>query len=581
MSLPTVPDLLTDLVAQATDAAGLTGILDTIEPAQATNNADFGDYQSNHAFRLGKASRQNPRAVAERIRAALPAHPAVASTSVAGPGFLNFTLSKEWLAIQVQAVANDPHRGLTRAGEGQAMVIDYSSPNVAKRMHVGHMRSTLIGNALHRMHAKAGWQVVADNHIGDWGTQYGKLMVAWERWRDEAAFEADAIGELERIYVRFGKEATEEMQDQARAFTARLQAGDPELLALWRKFVDVSLAEFQGVYDRLGVQFTVTHGESYYNPMLDGILEATTLAGVGVQSEGAVVVRFEETGDKALDGTVLVIRKKDGAYLYGTTDLATLEYRLATWAPGRILYVTDKRQQLHFRQVFRAWSQLRAAADPDERLPQLEHVWFGTLNLPTGVMSSREGLGVVRLVDFMDEAVTRARAVVDEKSAELSDEERATIAEAVGLSAVRYADLSQNPQSDIMFDFDRMLSFEGNTAPFLLYSYARLKSVQRKGGVELPSVDGLAIGEPVERDLAVQIVRYPEAFAQALASSRPNMLCDYLYELATRVNRFYYQSPILKAEEPVRSARLALAEAALRVLGDGMEALGLQALDRM
>ena len=578
--IPTVSAVLSALVAAAVervlahdpDAASL--LAESAEPAIPTNNAAHGDYQSNQAFRLGKLQRTNPRKTAEQVVAALPAHPAVASVSVAGPGFINFTLDDAWLAAHLAAQAADPAGGVVQDGAGRTVVIDYSSPNVAKRMHVGHMRSTIIGNALDRMHRAAGWRVIGDNHIGDWGTQFGKLIVAWRLWLDADAFEADPVGELERLYVRFNQEPTAEREDEARAETAKLQAGDPENRALWRRFIEVSLAEFDGVYARLGVRFDETLGESFYNPVLGELVDELVASGVAEHSEGAVVIKFGEEDGKSLADTVLVIRKADGAFLYGTTDLATIRHRVATWAPDTILYVTDMRQQLHFKQVFAAARKLGVDG------PALVHTWFGMMVLPEGSMSTRKG-NVIRLVDLLDEAASRARAVVDEKSPELPEAERAAIAEAVGVGAIRYADLSQNPQSNVTFEWDRMLSLEGNTAPYLMYSYARCRSIQRKGAVA-PSVEGLALGHPLERDLALHLLRIPEVVAAATSLCRPNLLCDHLFSTANAFNRFYYELSVLSADTPdERAARLALVEATARGLSRGLALLGVPALDRM
>jgi arginyl-tRNA synthetase len=574
--ISTISQVLTTLVIQAADAAGHAGVLDDVEPAVPTNNPKFGDYQSNHAFRLGKAMRTNPRAVAEAVKACLPDHPAVASTSVAGPGFINFTLADAWLAEQLAAQAVDVHGGIQQVGAGKTVVIDYSSPNVAKRMHVGHMRSTLIGDALDRMHRATGWRVIADNHIGDWGTQFGKLIIAWDRWLDQAAFDADPIGELERLYVKFGNEQTDPLLAEARAETAKLQSGDARNLELWRRFIDVSLAEFDKVYDRLGVSFDETLGESFYNPVLPGVVNALLDGGIAIQSEGAIVIRFGEELTGMLKDTVLVIRKQDGAFLYGTTDLATLDHRQKTWRPERVVYVTDMRQQLHFQQVFSGWNQWQPEHGMD-----LVHTWFGMLVLPEGAMSTRKG-NVIRLVDLLDEAVKRARAVTDEKSPDLSDTQRAEVAEAVGSAAIRYADLSQNPQSNLIFTWDKILTLEGNTAPYLLYSYARCRSLQRKGEVAEPGVDGLLIDDPYARQLAVHLARLPEALATAIGVYRPNLLCDYLYETANLFNRFYREVSVLSAETPEqRTGRLALVEATARVLSRGFGILGIQPLDRM
>ena len=575
MSILTIPALLHDLVSEAAERAGFDNGLVPAELAQPTQNPKFGDYQSNHAFRLGRAMKTNPRAVAEQINGAIAAHEAVVSTSVAGPGFINFTLSDSFLAEQLGRQVDDANAGIEQSGSGRTVVIDYSSPNVAKRMHVGHMRSTIIGNTLDRLHRAQGWTVVADNHIGDWGTQFGKLIVAWKRWLDEPAFEADPIGELERLYVKFGNEADDAMNDEARSETAKLQAGDEENHALWTRFIDASMVEFNRVYDRLGVSFDEVLGESFYNPVLPGVVSDLKTEGIAEDSEGAVVVRWGEDGPKGLAETVLVVQKNDGAFLYGTTDLATLAHRLQTWSPERVIYVTDTRQQLHFRQVFDAWNRWR----PDHGM-ELVHTWFGMLVLPEGAMSTRKG-NVIRLMDLVDEAVRRARAVVDSKSPDLSAEERAHVAEAVGRAAIRYADLSQNPQSNVTFTWDKMLSLEGNTAPYLMYSYARCRSIQRKGSAEA-SIAGLGVSGPFERALVVQLLRFGAVVATAINVHRPNLLCDYLYETANVFNRFYREERVLgAATEDDKNRRLALVEASARVLEQGFALLGIEPLDRM
>jgi len=569
-----IAQILSEIVAQGLAAAGHAETPFPLPPVVPTQNPEHGDFQSNAAFRLGKALGTNPRALAETVLSGLPSHPAIRRAEVAGPGFLNFFLDESWMGERLAEAMNHAMLGVeARSG---TVVVDYSSPNVAKRMHVGHLRSTVIGAALDRMHRFVGHRVVADNHIGDWGTQFGKLIVAWGLWLDEAALEEDALEELQRIYVKYAHEveANPALEDRARAETAKLQAGDAENLALWRRFIDISLEEFERVYSRLGIRFDETLGESFYNPMLVPLVDDMLASGVAQVSEGAVVIPFDKEDGKGLGDTPMLVRKRDGAALYGTTDLATVRHRIDTWSPARILYVTDTRQQLHFRQLFAATRKLGWSE------AELVHVWFGMLTLPEGAMSTRKG-NVIRLVDVLDEAASRARAVVDEKSPDLPEEERAAIAEAVGVGAVRYSDLSQNPQSNVVFDWGRMLSLDGNTAPFLLYSFARCRSLQRKGGIEAPSVEAASAVEPLERALVMTLLRFPEALEGALDNYRPNLLCEYLFGLATSFNRFYYELPVLKAGEIERKRRLSLVEATARVLGSGLEMLGICPLDRM
>jgi arginyl-tRNA synthetase len=576
---------LCQLVVDAAERAGHAGILDTVEPATPTNNPKFGNYQSNHAFRLGKALRTNPRKVAEAVKAELGAHPLVDQIDVAGPGFINFHLNATAVAAHVALQTGSETAGIAPTGSGQTVVIDYSSPNVAKRMHIGHMRSTIIGNALHRLYEACGWRVVADNHIGDWGTQFGKLIVSWHKDLDEARFAADPIGELERLYVAFGAWAEEDptLADAARAETAKLQTGDEQNIELWKTFIDISMREFDSVYARLGVKFDVTLGESFYNDALPGVVDALLDAGIAIEDAGAVIIAFPEDHPvKAVRNRKLVIRKSDGAFLYGTTDLATLEHRLAEWAPREIVYVTDGRQQLHFTQVFEAWKAWRAQRGLSADSVALRHSWFGTLKLPHGSMSTRKG-NVIRLVDLLDEAVSRARAVVDEKSPHLPDDERAAIAEAVGIGSVRYADLSQNPQSDVIFDWDRMLSLDGNTAVFLLYSAARCFSLLRKAHADADTLDlSVAAPEhPREKELVLALARFPEMVNIARQSHRPNLLCDHLFETAQRLNRFYAACRVIQKDGTVDPSRLALVALTARVLRSGLGILGIPVLERM
>ena len=561
-----IPDLLQGLA----DAVARSADRDfPVEPLTPTNNPTFGDYQWNYAFRLAKSRKQNPRALAESLVAGF-VHPAVRKAEVAGPGFINLHLDDAWLCDVVRAAVEGASCGAPQVGAGRTVIIDFSSPNVAKRMHIGHMRSTHLGHALVGLHRAAGWTVIGDNHIGDWGTQFGKLIVAWRRWRDDAAYAEDAIGELERIYVLFAEKVKTDptLADEARAETVKLQRGDPENTALWQQFIAVSMAEFNTIYTRMGVTFDVVMGESAFRDDTDRVVDQLLADGVAEVSEGAVIVRFTEP---ALADHPMIIRKRDGASNYATTDLACMQYRMARWAPARIVYVTDMRQQLHFQQVFAMARRWGITVD-------LTHAWFGMLVLPEGAMSTRKG-NVIRLVDLFDEAVARARRVVDAKSPDLPEADRAAIAEAVGVGAVRYADLSQHPQTNVTFDWDRMLSLDGNTAPYLLYSHARCASLlARAGGT--PAVSALAVTHPIERELILALARYPEALLGALGSYRPNVLADHLYEIANRFNRFYHDLPVIQGGEH-REARLAIVEATRRVLRRGLEVLGLRVIDRM
>jgi arginyl-tRNA synthetase len=572
MTRPTLADRLGAAVREAAARASLTG---EVEPVVPCTNPAHGDWQSNAAFRLAKAAGLPPRVAAERLVAALDAPGLVAAASVAGPGFVNLRVDDDALAADIAARAA-PDLASPQPGAGRTMVIDYSSPNVAKRMHVGHLRSTVIGNALDRLHRFLGWTVIADNHIGDWGTQFGKLIVGWERWRDESAFSTDPIAELQRLYQRFGERVDDEpdLLEVARARTAALQAGDPELRALWRRFVDQSLVEFDAVYARLGVKFDVTLGESSYEDRLADLVAGLCAGGVAELDQGAVLIRFGPDDGPGLGDSVLLLRKSDGAVLYGATDLATLEHRQKTWNPELVVYVVDARQALHFRQLFAAWRRLGGHA-------RLEHVGFGVLRLPGGDVASTKKGAVVPLVDVLDTAARRARAVVDARSDGLSEDERAHVAEAVGTSAIKYFDLSQNPASDITFDWDRSLALEGNTAPYLMYAYARCRSLMRKAG-DLPE-GSIRLTEPAERDLALHVARMPDAIRAAAAALRPNLLADHVYATTAATARFWENCRVLGDDVPadVAASRLALVRATAAALHAGLRLLGLEPLERM
>jgi arginyl-tRNA synthetase len=580
-----VAEQLTAIVAGAAVRAGLTADPASAEPFVPTADPRHGDYQSNWPFRLAKAARSNPRAVAAALLEHLGDAPMIARAEIAGPGFLNVALDDAWLAAHVAARARGSDMGLPPVGAGRALVIDYSSPNIAKRMHVGHLRSTIIGDAIARMYRALGWTVIADNHVGDWGTQFGKLIVAWDRWRDEAAYADDAVAELQRLYQAFGAASDQDpsLVDLARAETVRLQEGDPRCRALWEEFCRVSMREFDGVYERLGVRFDVVLGESHYRDGLGEMVDDLIARGIAVPDQGAVIVPFDESDGKGLSKNPLLIRKSDGAALYGTTDLATVLYRVREWAPERIIYETDVRQALHFKQVFAASRKLGVDVD-------FVHVGHGMLRLGGDVVSTRKGAGgsetrSLNLVDVLDTAVAHARSVVDQASAHLPDEERAAIAEAVGVAAVKVTDLSQNPATDIQFDWERMLAIEGDTAPYLLYAHARCYSIFRKAGLDLQAHDPgpVAVAHESERALALLIARTPEAVLAAAEAAKPNLLAGHCFELARAFARFYAACRVLDADLPaeVQRARLSLVAATARALGFALDLLGLVPLRRM
>jgi arginyl-tRNA synthetase len=580
-----VADRLTALIAEAAVSAGFAEAGVAAEPFVPTADARNGDYQSNWAFRLAKAARRNPRDVAAALASALGAAPMVRHAEAAGPGFVNVFLDEAWLAADVAARAASPSVGLPAVGAGRTMVIDYSSPNIAKRMHVGHLRSTIIGDAIARLYRAIGWTVIADNHVGDWGTQFGKLIVAWDRWRDEAAYADDAVAELQRLYQAFGAAADQDpsLVDLARAETVRLQDGDARCRALWEEFVRVSMREFDEVYDRLGVRFDVVLGESFYRDGLQDMVDDLVARGIATHDQGAVIVPFEESDGKGLSKNPLLIRKSDGAALYGTTDLATVRHRVATWAPERIIYETDVRQALHFKQVFAASRKMGFDVE-------FVHVGHGMLRLGGDVVSTRKGVGgsetrSLNLVDVLDTAVAQARTVVDAASAHLPDDERAAIAEAVGVGAVKITDLSQNPATDVQFDWERMLAIEGDTAPYLLYAHARCHSIFRKAGraLDVHGVGPVEVAHETERALALLIVRTPEVVIAAAEAAKPNLLAAHAFELARAFARFYTACRVIDPDLPesVREGRLGLVAATARALAFALELLGLVPLQRM
>ncbi|MFK7929328.1 MAG: arginine--tRNA ligase [Myxococcota bacterium] len=575
-----ISEELTALVAHARDAAGFADSPIPLEPVVATSDPRHGDYQSNFAFRLGKALRKNPREVAQAMVDALPESEWIDSAEVAGPGFINLTLNAERLAQDVVQRCATATLGAAQVPAGQTLVIDYSSPNIAKRMHVGHLRSTIIGDALARLYRLCGWTVIADNHVGDWGTPFGKLIVAWHEWRDDEAYKVDHVAELQRLYQLFGEEAKAqpELVDRARAETVKLQDGDPANRALWEEFCRVSLEEFDGVYERLGVKFDVVHGESFYRDQVHGMVQDLLDRGIAIVDNGAVIVPFEPEDGKGLAKNPLLIRKTDGAAMYGTTDLATVLHRMETWAPKRVVYETDVRQSLHFRQVFAASRKMGVDVD-------FVHVGHGMLKLGGDVASTRAGT-VLNLVDVLDTAVEHARTVVDQQSATLPDDERAAIAEAVGVGAVKYTDLSQNPTSDIHFDWDRMLAMEGNTAPYLMYANARCHSIFRKSGrVELQdwTPTALRLDHETERALAILIARTPEQAAAAAEAARPNLIADHCFHLAKAFARFFAECRVLdpQNDEATTTSRLTLVWASSRALELSLGLLGLTPLTRM
>ncbi len=544
-----------------------------LELTAATQLA-FGDYQTNVAMQHAKKLKKNPRELAQQIVSALPENNILQSAEVAGAGFINLRLYPEVLGRATAALEEDDHLGIPQIGSLQKVVIDYSSPNVAKTMHIAHLRSTIIGDAIKRLHLASGYEVIADNHIGDWGTQFGKLLVAYKTFAKPEDVSEDSIEFLEKLYQSFNLKAeTEpELEEQARAELLSLQKKEEPNYSLWKKFIQISLQEFEEVYQRLGVCFDTIHGESFYNDQLQSLVDELKERDLVRESEGAQVAFFESD-----QYPPCVIQKRDGAFLYATTDLATVRYRINTYKPQRIIYVTDSRQKLHFEQFFSIAHRAGWHCD-------MQHVMFGLMKFAEGVvMSTRKG-AVIPLRDLLDEAENRALQVLE--FVEYPEDEKREIARAVGIAAVKYQDLSQNPISDIVFQWDKALNLQGNSAPYLQYAYARVRGIAAKHEEKFPqdTVKDAAIVPKleIERDLCLHLLQFGAVVSRATESCKPNHLADWLFGAASRFAAFYNQAPILREEnQEIRHSRLRLALVFSRCMSKGLNILGMDTLERM
>ena len=648
-------------------------LLEMIRPSQ---DPKFGDYQANCAMPLGKQLGRPPRDVAAEIVARLHVEDLCHPPEIAGPGFINLRLRDEWLAEALAAARKDERIGVPPTETPRTYVVDYSAPNVAKPMHVGHIRSTVIGDALARTLRFVGHRVITDNHIGDWGTQFGMILFGYKHFLDPAAYRQNPVGELARLYrlvsqlvgyheakhelprLRENLEATEgilrtaetreqeqdkaarkkaakerkrlesrvaELREQSQELikkidavesdpalaalarehaeiqssvlheTALLHRGDPENLKLWKEFLPPCLEDIQRIYDRMGVSFDHTLGESFYHDRLAAVVEELKQLEVATESEGAVCVFFDD------QEVPMIVQKKDGAFLYATTDLATIEYRMETWRPAAILYVVDHRQSLHFQQLFaavRRWGE-RAEGDPElaarragYREVDLRHVKFGTVLGEDGRPFKTRSGDTVGLESLLDEAVARAHKIVCEnddakpEGPELSAQDRQQIAKKVGIAALKYADLAHHRESDYTFSYDKMLALNGNTATYMQYAYARVCSIFAKGGVDRESLASgdatITIAHPAERALALELFRLAEAIDLCVEDDRPNHLTEYLFALAERYTTFYTQCPVLKADTPEqRTSRLLLCDLTARALKTGLGLLGIEVVEKM
>lgn len=544
---------------------------------QNSTKREFGDFQTNFAMVSSKLIGKNPREIASTLVDNFKENDIIEKLEIAGPGFINIYLKNNFLNEELKKVENEKY-DFSFLNTDKTIIIDYSSPNIAKRMHIGHLRSTIIGDSIKRTLQFLGFHTLADNHIGDWGTQFGKLIVAYKNWLNKKSYEEDPIGELERIYVQFSDEAKKNpaLEDEAREELKKLQLGDEENQKLWKEFIDISLKEYNKIYDRLGVNFDYYYGESFYNDMMPAVLEELKEKGIAREDQGALVVFFED--DKLPPA---IVQKKDGSFLYTTSDLATMKFRKDELNVDEAVYLTDDRQQNHFKQVFEIGEMLGEPYNYKKT-----HVVFGIMRFGDGMIFSSRSGNIIRLVDLLDEAKTQVKKVIDEKNPNIPEEEKEKIAEIVGSGAIKYFDLSQNRTSDITFTWNKVLSFEGNTGPYLQYTYVRIMSIFRKLKEENINVENKDIilenMNGVERELAVELLRFPQTVVKSYESYRPNIIADYLFDIAKLFNNFYNSNSILKEEnKKVMDARILLAEKTAFILKQGLGLLGINTVDRM
>jgi len=583
--METFQSLLAKKLSNALKNAGLPNAGE-VTPA---SDPRFGDYQTNVALVLGKQRGENPRVLAEKIVAHFDAGDLCESPAVAGAGFINFTLRSSSVSEKTMEVLRDERLGVAQAKSTQRIVIDLGSPNVAKPMHVGHIRSTVLGDALARIAQFLGHEVIRDNHIGDWGTQFGMVIYGWKNLLDRQALQRDPLTEIVRIYKETNERATSdpEVREACRQELIRLQAGDLENLDIWNKCVAFSMQDFERIYELLDIHYDIQHGESFYNDRLPGVVERLLKSGIAEISEDAAVVFFRDNPELA--DRPLIIRKRDGGFNYATTDLATVDHRIKDLKADAIWYVVGAPQILHFKQIFNI-------ARREGYTPDLRHITFGSiLGEDRKLMKTRSGENVP-LRDLLEEACKRARKIIEEKNPDLSDDEKTNIAQKIGIGAVKYADLSQYRMTDYVFSWDKMLSLQGNTAPYLQNAYVRIRSIFRKAGESAvatplrgvkeetghrPVATRLTLQDPAEINLAKRLCQFAETVPQVLNDFRPNILANYLFEVANSFHTFYEACPVLKSEEPTRSSRLALCDLTGRILKQGLDLLGIKVPERM
>lgn len=556
---------------------------DAPTPLTRSTRPEFGEYQFNGAMALAKILKQKPRDIAEKLVAAVELDDMAEKLEIAGPGFINIHLSADFLAKQIPTLVKDQRLGVD-AEVQQTIIVDYSAPNLAKEMHVGHLRSTIIGDAVVRVLEFLGHKVIRQNHMGDWGTQFGMLLAHLSDKLAAQEVAETALSDLEHFYreakVRFDEE--EGFADRAREYVVKLQSGEAHCMRLWQQFIDVSIAHSEEVYDKLNVTLKRENvmGESAYNQQLAGVIESLREQGLAVEDQGAQVCFIDEMQDKEGKPAAYIVQKSGGGYLYSTTDLAAMKYRSFDLQADRNIIFTDARQALHFKQT-EIVGRKAGFSRPETTY---EHCPFGMMLGSDGKPFKTRTGGTIKLVELLDEAVERADKLIAERNNELSDDERQQVAKIVGIGAVKYADLSKNRTTDYMFNWDSMLSFEGNTAPYLQYAYTRVVSIFRKAGVNAADMDSaILINETQERALAVKLLQLIEAINHVSADATPHVLCGYLYELASLFMTFYEACPILKPDVPeeIKNSRLMLAAATANTLKVGLGLLGIETLERM
>ena len=573
------------LIAQTIEILKQQGVLaEDVSPRiniSNTKDKSHGDFACNIAMMLAKPAGMNPRDLAEKIITAMPKDPRISDTQIAGPGFINFFVNDSWLEQQVSDALADDYIGIKRAIEPQTIVVDYSSPNLAKEMHVGHLRSSIIGDAVVRALEFQGHNVIRQNHVGDWGTQFGMLLAYMEEQQNSG--ESLDLADLEGFY-RASKgrfDESEEFATRARELVVALQSGDEYCNKLWAEFNSISLEHCLTLYKRLGVSLTAAdvRGESAYNNDLQSIVDELTKANLLSESNGAQCVFLDEFKNKEGDTLPIIVQKSGGGFLYATSDLAAIRYRAQQLNADRVLYFVDQRQALHFNQVFALAHKAGFANDN----VSLEHLGFGTMNGEDGKPFKTRSGGTVKLVDLLDEAEVRAIALVRSKNPEMDQAEVDKIGKAVGISAVKYADLSKDRARDYIFNFDQMLSFEGNTAPYLMYAYTRVASIFVKAGLDMNSIQGaVKLEAEKEKDLANKLMQFPEILERLSQRGQPHTLCSYIYEVAGLFSSFYEHCPILAADnEEQKLSRLRLAALAGKTIKQGLNLLGIETLERM